>query len=140
MTVVVDAPLMIRLLANRKEDELLRRRLSEPRAVHAPHLIDAEVASGVRGLLLGGKLDAVRAAEMLDDFLALRVVRHPMQPLLRRVLELRGNFTAYDACYVALAESLRVPLLTADAKLGHAPGHSADIQVYPSFPTRHTLG
>ena len=132
MTAVVDASLIVRLLANRKGDDLLRQRLSGPRAVHAPHLVDAEVASGIRGLLLGGKLDQTRAGEMVDDFTALRIVRHPMQPLLRRVVELRDNFTAYDALYVALSEELHLPLLTADAKFGRAAGHQADVQVYPS--------
>jgi two-component system, NarL family, response regulator LiaR len=53
------------LLANRVTDEDLRRRLSARRTVHAPHLIDAEVASAVRGLLLGGRTGLPRAVEIL---------------------------------------------------------------------------
>ena len=59
------------------------------------------------------------------------IIRYPAVPFLRRVLELRNNFTAYDALYVALAEHLRLPLLTRDAKYGRAAGHRADVQVYP---------
>jgi predicted nucleic acid-binding protein len=129
---VVDASLIVRLLANRRQDDLLRQRLSGPRAVHAPQLVDAEVASGIRGLLLGGRVNRTRAGEMVEDFLGLRIVRHPMPPLLPRVIELRDNFTAYDALYVALAEALRLPVLTADAKFARTAGHRADIQVYPT--------
>ena len=37
--------------------------------------------------------------------------------------------TAYDAVYVALAEALAVPLITCDARLASAPGHSAVIEL-----------
>jgi predicted nucleic acid-binding protein len=36
------------------------------------------------------------------------------------MLELRENFTAYDAAYAALAERLGASLLTTDAPLAHA--------------------
>ena len=42
--------------------------------------------------------------------------------------ELRGNLTAYDAAYVALAEVLDIPLLTLDGPLSRAPGHSARVE------------
>lgn len=131
MTVVVEASIIVRLLANRTADEDLRRRLSTLRTVHAPHLIDAEVASAVRGLLFGGKIDLPRAVEMLADFAALRITRYLIHPHLGRVIELRNNLTAYDAVYVALAETLRMPLLTQDPKLSRASGHHAHVHLYP---------
>jgi len=131
VTVVVDASIVVRLSANRTADEDLRRRLSALRTVHAPHLIDAEVASAVRGLLLGGKIDLSRAVAMLADFAALRITRYPMSSHLGRVIELRNNLTAYDAVYVALAETLRMPLLTQDSQFGRATGHHAELHTYP---------
>lgn len=130
MTVVVDASIIVRLLTNRPADEDLRRRLSTRRVVHAPHLIDAEVASAVRRLLLGGKIDLPRAGAMLADFAALRIRRYPMRSHLDRVIELRNNLTAYDAIYIALAETLRMPLLTQDPKLDRASAHRAEVHVY----------
>jgi predicted nucleic acid-binding protein len=130
VTFVVDASIVVRLLANRTMDEGLRQQLSAPRTVHAPQLIDAEVASAVRGLLRGGKIHLPRAVEMLDDFAALRITRYPMVPHLARVIELRNNLTAYDAFYVALSETLRIPLLTQDSKFGRATGHHAELHVY----------
>ena len=60
-----------------------------------------------------------------------RPARHPMQPMQVRVFELRHNFSAYDAMYVALAERLALPLLTDDEKFAGTPGHHAQIQRYP---------
>jgi len=130
---VVDCSIVIRLLSNVDGDDLLRQRLS--RTVHAPALIDAEVSSVVRGLALTTKpnvrITPTRAHLMLSDYSGLRIVRHAMQPLQARAFELRHNFTACDAMYVALAEHLALPLLTNDAKLAGTPGHLADICMYP---------
>jgi predicted nucleic acid-binding protein len=135
MSMVVDISIIVRLLQNRAGNEPLRERFGQQRHVHAPQLIDAEVASAIRGLLLTSKaeirISPVRAGEMLDDFADLSVVRHPMLPYQRRVLALRDNFTAYDAFYVALAETLRLPLLTDGRKYGRAAGHNAMIETYP---------
>lgn len=133
MTAVVDCSIVIRLLSNREGDDLLRQRLS--RTVHAPALIDAEVSSVVRGLTITTKpnvrIATERAEQMLTDYSGLRIVRYPMQPLQRRVFDLRHNLTAYDAMYVALAEALDMLLLTHDTKLAGASGHHATIESYP---------
>jgi predicted nucleic acid-binding protein len=68
---------------------------------------------------------------MPADYAGLRIVRHPMQPLQVRVFELRHNLTAYDGMYVALAEVLRLPLLTDDGRFASASGHRAEIHHYP---------
>lgn len=129
--IVVDASIVVRLLANREADEMLRRRLSAPRSMHAPQLLDAEVTSGIRGLLLGRKIDRQRAGEMVQDYSALRVTRHPMLAYVSRVLELSDNLSAHDAFYVAVSEALGAPLLTADTKLAMPVGHGAEVHVYP---------
>jgi predicted nucleic acid-binding protein len=69
-----------------------------------------------------GTLDETRLAEAVEDLGALPFRRWPELPLLRRAFELRANLTAYDALYVTLAEGLDCPLVTADARLGRAPG------------------
>lgn len=131
---VVDASIVVRLLQNRRDDTELRERFSRERHVHAPALIDAEVTSAIRGLLLTSKptiqITVVRAEEMLDDFADLPLVRYPMQPYQRRALMLRNNVTAYDAFYLALAESLSMPLLTDDRKFAKAPGQTAMIETW----------
>ncbi|MCH1881787.1 type II toxin-antitoxin system VapC family toxin [Agrococcus sp. ARC_14] len=132
---VVDASIVVRLLQNRRGDAALRERFGRQREFHAPELIAAEVASAIRGLLLTSKpaiqITQERAQQMLDDFADLPLVRYPMQPFQRRVLALRHNFTAYDALYVALAESLGMPLLTDDRKFAGGPEQAAVIETWP---------
>jgi len=88
----------------------------------APELIDLEVASVLRRQLAARRLNVRRASLALDDLLELPIQRAPHRPLLRRAWELRGDMSVYDAAYVALAEVLEAPLVTADARLARAPG------------------
>ncbi|QGK70826.1 PIN domain-containing protein [Allosaccharopolyspora coralli] len=132
---VVDASIVVRLLQNRATDDDLRERFGQHRHIHAPASIDAEVASAIRGMLLTSKpairIRLARAEQMLIDFADLPLLRYPMQPYQRRTLTLRDNFTAYDAVYVALAESLDMPLVTDDHKFAKAAGHAAVIETWP---------
>jgi predicted nucleic acid-binding protein len=129
---VVDCSIIIRLLAAQQGDDLLRHRLG--RTVHAPALIDAEVSNIVRGLALAAaprRITADRAGQMLSDYAHLRIVRHPLLPLQARVFELRHNLTACDGMYVALAERLRMPLLTDDGKFASSLGNHTERHHYP---------
>lgn len=71
--------MVVRLLQNRGDDNGLRQRFGRHRHLHAPALLDGEVASEVRGLLLTSnptiKIETARAEEMLDDFADLPLVR-----------------------------------------------------------------
>lgn len=71
-----------------------------------------------------------RAGEMVDDFADLPLMRFPMLAFQRRVLTLRHNFTAYAGFYVALAESLDMPLLTDDREYATATGSTAIIETW----------
>jgi hypothetical protein len=75
---------------------VLRQRLSAPRTLHAPHHLDVEVASSVRGLAAGQKITDYRGEQMLADYSRLRITRHPVWPYLPRMWELRHNLGAYD--------------------------------------------
>lgn len=130
MTVVLDASALIEaLLPDRRPDDLSRR-LSRAHVLHAPHLVDVEVASGLRRLVHAGVLSDDRARDILDDTAALPIRRYPHTPLLDRAWELRENLTISDGVYVALAEALQCPLVTCDARLASAPGHRAAIEVF----------
>jgi predicted nucleic acid-binding protein len=107
------------------------RRALADHQLHAPHLIDTEVASGLRRTVLAQRLSADAGWAALDTFRRLGMTRYPGSSLLDRVWELRDNLSAYDACYVALAELLRCDLLTADARLTKAPGIRCAVTVVP---------
>ena len=94
--------------------------LGPDRALHVPYLTDIEVASGVRKLTNRGFISLSRAATALDDYASLPLARYEHLWLLPRVLELRGNFSAYDATYVALAEGLGATVVTADLRFARA--------------------
>jgi len=98
----------------------------------APHLLDVEVTSVLRRSVLTGSVTRQRASQALKDLADLPIERVAHTTLLPRVWELRDNLTAYDACYVALAELFHAPLLTCDAKMAGAAGTRCTFEVFPS--------
>jgi predicted nucleic acid-binding protein len=126
---VVDASALVVALSDDGPDgDLVRRRL-RGESLAAPELADLEVVSVLRKQLAIGALDGRRAGLALTDLAELPLRRAPHLPLLARCWELRDNFTVYDAAYVALAEVLDAPLVTADSRLGRAPGTTCQIEV-----------
>lgn len=127
---VPDASAMLAALTvDGDKGEAARTKLTDSGPLHAPHVLDLEVLSGLRGLLLGQKLTARRADQIRYDFWDLAVTRHPHRAVAERVWQLRHNLSVYDAAYVALAEVLDAPLLTADAAMLGAPGITCPVQV-----------
>ena len=106
------------------------RQLLEAEELSAPHLIDAEVVSALRRVALAREASPQRARTALDYFLTLPLERYPTTILLDRVWRLRHHLTAYDGCYIALAELLGQPVVTTDARLARARGHRAEIVAY----------
>jgi predicted nucleic acid-binding protein len=119
---VVDASVVAPLIADGGTDGDRFRGAVRGQTLAGPDLLRVEVLSVIRRHLASGNLNAEQANDAVDDLLALPITLYPTTPLLRRCWDLRSNVTAYDACYVALAETLDVALLTADAKLADAPG------------------
>jgi predicted nucleic acid-binding protein len=107
-----------------------RRALADEQ-LHAPHLIDAEVANALRRGVATRRVEADAAWTALNRWRRLGLTRYPVLGLLARVWELRENVSAYDACYIALAELLDCALLTADARVSQAPGTHCLITVVP---------
>lgn len=129
--IVVDASAAVDYLLGVAGFERLAARFGAPgESLHAPHLLDLEVAHALRRLALRRTIATSRAEEALADYGALRVRRYPHGRLLPRIWELRTNMSAFDAAYVALAEALGAPLVTADGALARAPGHAATVELY----------
>lgn len=126
--IVVDASAVIEvLLGTSAASRVAERFFAEGETLHAPHLLDVEIAQVLRRYALAGAFDSQRGGEALEDLADFPIARYPHQPFLLRIWELRHNVTAYDAAYLALAEALAAPLVTRDAKLASAAGHRARI-------------
>ncbi len=96
-----------------------------------PSLCDVELVAGLRRAVIRGALSLGRARVALQDYEDLPIVRHGHRSLLLRILELRANVSAYDATYVALAERLDAPLVTADERLRRAVRARGDPSLLP---------
>ena len=108
----------------------VRERLNQAEELHVPHLFDIEVLHALRRHSLRGDLSEKQSWLILSLLHEMSAVRYPHAPLAARIWELRENLTAYDAAYVALAESLEAPLITMDARLAQVPGIRAAVEVY----------
>ena len=128
--IVTDASVVLDVLLRSPGCELLEDRLfARGQTLHAPHLLDLEVAQVLRRYLIRREIDLSFAGAALELFARFPIHRYSHEPLLQRVWALRGTMTAYDAAYVALAEGLGAPLVTRDRKLAAASGHQAKIDV-----------
>ena len=128
--IVVDASAVLETLLRTPNAEAVEKRLFEPsQTLHAPHLLDVEVAQVLRRYAGNGEIDDERGRAALADLADFPLRRYPHDFLLPRVWGLRRNLTAYDAVYVALAEALDAPLLTCDRRMATARGHQARIEL-----------
>lgn len=127
---IVDASAVIEWLLQTPAGIKIEKRIFSPRVpLHAPHLLDVEVAQVLRRYVRDKTIPAQRGQEALEDLADLVLHRYPHDFLMPRVWELRTTLTAYDAVYVALAELLDAPLLTCDGRIASAPGHRAVVEV-----------
>lgn len=125
--IVVDAAVVVDVLTGAPGAERIASRL-RAEDLHAPHLLDVEVVSALRGLVLGGVLSGDRAVDALTDYEDLAINRWATTHHGRRaMLDLRDNVTADDAAYLVLARDLECALVTRDARLRRLP--LADVAV-----------
>lgn len=126
--IVIDASAVVELLLQtNKADALFNIAFHSNQSLHAPELLDVEVAQALRRLVLLRQVTTDRATDALTDHTLFPIERYSHSSLLPRIWELRGTLTAYDAAYVAVAEAVDAPLITCAAKLAGAPGHDAHV-------------
>lgn len=128
--IVVDASVLVNAVgddddAGRQARDLLRH----SGELAAPDLVDVETAAVLRRRWLARTLTDRRFEDAIHDLKSMPIKRYPTLALIHRAFELRENVTAYDACYVALAEALGWPLYTADSRLAHATGPQCAIHL-----------
>ncbi|MCS0635914.1 type II toxin-antitoxin system VapC family toxin [Streptomyces sp. LP05-1] len=119
---VLDTSALVEFLVGADATAELIRTSTAGARLAAPHGVDLECTSVLRGLVRGGKLSEDEAARALTLLGRMRLRRYDHVSLLPRIWELRHNMWPYDASYIALAESLGAEVITLDAKLASAPG------------------
>lgn len=127
--IVLDASAALKMVLRHEGSEALAARLVG-KDIYAPALIEVEVVSGLRRLQRQRRIAADRAMIGLEWFLDLGIEKHHGPELTRRIFALRDSLSAYDAAYVAVAESIDAPLLTADGRLSRAHGHRARVELF----------
>lgn len=129
--IVLDASAAIDWLLQTPAGQKIEQRIyTRNESLHAPHLLDLEVAQVLRRLVRERSIPAQRADQAIDDLLDLRITRYPHFIFLPRIWQLRQNFSGYDAAYMALAEKLGALLITRDSRLASAPGHAATVELF----------
>jgi predicted nucleic acid-binding protein len=128
--IVVDASALLEALLRTSAANAVEDKLFAPRqTLHAPHLLDVEIAQVVRRYAANGDISGERGRVALAALADFPLRRYAHGFLLPRIWDLRNNLTAYDATYVALAEALDAPLLTRDKRLASSAGHRARIEL-----------
>ena len=129
--IVLDASAAIDWLLQTSVGQQIDNRIySRAESLHAPHLLDLEVAQVLRRLAREGAISAPRADQAIQDLLDLRVTRYPHFVFLLHIWRLRDNFSAYDAAYVALTEKLGATLITRDARLASASARRVSLELF----------
>jgi len=128
--IVVDSSVVANAIAvPQAKGDAARERLARDPDIHAPQLMDLEVVSSVRRLSSHGEIEEEEANLALLHLRTFPAVRYPHVELIPRIWELRNNATPYDASYIALAEELDCPLVTADAHLVGVPSIRCHVEV-----------
>jgi predicted nucleic acid-binding protein len=128
--IVLDASVLANVVGDDGRDGIqARSEVREAGCFAAPDLVNVETASVLRKRWLAGVLSDDRFAAAVDDLTSLAFQCYPSRMFVRRAYELRANLTAFDAVYVALAESLDCALVTADRRLSRSPGPRCAIRV-----------
>jgi predicted nucleic acid-binding protein len=129
--IVLDASAVIDWLLQTAAGQRMESRIySRSESLHAPHLLDVEVAQVLRRLVREAAVSAERADQALQDLLDLRLTRYPHFLFLPHIWRLRHNLSAYDAAYVALAAKLGATLMTRDARLATASARGVSIELF----------
>ena len=127
--IVVDASVLLPAISEQGEAGQAARDRIGRQPLMAPELIDCETASALKGLERSGRLPSDLARLKLRELALLPIERFPHWPFLYRIWELRHNLSVYDASYVALAEALRAPLVTADSTIAESSAINCEVEL-----------
>ncbi len=130
--IVLDASAAVDVLLNIGASARIRARIEaeDYDGIRVPHLFEVEILHTLRREYLRGLLSDERSEIALNRLSTMKLTHHPHTPFIERVWELKDNVTAYDASYIALAETLDAPLITTDGRLARSSGHRARVELF----------
>lgn len=123
MTVVLDANLLVVLALDNDRGPQVEAKLREwataGETLHAPALLPYEAANAVVRAAVAGGLEPSVVAEIWATISAVPLTLHPLQAGAEviAIAQRLGRQSAYDAAYLALAQSLDGDLWTLDGPL-----------------------
>jgi predicted nucleic acid-binding protein len=117
LPVVVDCSVIAGLIFQEHWQAKAQARIAD-RSLHAPHLLDSEIAQVALKKHRNGATELVAAG--LAEYSDMIIMIHPVKAAESFELATQYNLSAYDAAYLWLAATLKAPLATFDAKLGEA--------------------
>ncbi len=122
--IVIDASVVLKWYFSDEEYgdralDILEGHVSDRLSLHAPALLEFEVANGLVIAKRRARVGDDAALKAIEGFTELGIELHPLSPLFRKVLDYsdRYRISAYDAAYVALADDLKANIVTADKRL-----------------------
>lgn len=122
--IVIDASVVLKWYLSDEEHgdlalDILEAHASDRLSLHAPALLEFEVANGLAIAKRRARVGDDAALKAMDGFAGLGIGIYPLSPLFPKVLVYcdRYNISAYDAAYVALADDLKTNVITADKRL-----------------------
>jgi predicted nucleic acid-binding protein len=126
LSAVVDASLLVAALIDSSPEGTWAEEIVAGGPLYAPELVSVEVTNILRRLERAKQITTAAANAAYEDLLQLDIELFPFQPFSQRIWELRHDVTSYDAWYVALAESISLPLATLDRKLAKTKGAACE--------------
>lgn len=115
--VVVDCSLLAAMLFHEPDGAAAERKVAG-RSLHAPALLDYEVASVAIKKSRAGRAEV--AGDAMLRYARAAIELHNVDPSALVSLAQRYQLSAYDAAYLWLAAELKAPLATFDRRLGEA--------------------
>ena len=132
MTIVVDSSVVVAALIDRGSVGKWAEGVLMSGPLSAPHLMPVEAANILRRSASAGDISIDVASLAHQDLMSLPIELFPYSLCASRVWELRSTVTAYDAWYVALAETIGARLATLDIRLSRATGTRCEFALPPT--------
>lgn len=112
---VIDSSALVELVLNPELAQRSSHLLGDD--VYAPALLIPESLNALKKQVARKLISNQRATIAMQRIHTAPIEMVSMHSLTNEIWKLSGNFSTYDACYVALAQHLDLALMTCDLKL-----------------------